>query len=796
MTEGGRFMKLWLKIAAGILLVLVLAGLGGFLYLRSSLPKVSGSERVRGLAGQVEIVRDAYGVPRIFASTDADAFFALGYVHAQDRMWQLELQRRIGAGRLSEVLGEATLETDKFLRTLGPYRAAEASWEAISPESQAALTAYTAGVNAWLEGGHTLPPEFMILGFEPEPWQETDSLVWIKMMSWDLGGNYTDELLRAKLVQALGPERAGDLFPPYPEDGPTALAEHAPEPEMLNALLAMSLNLQENFQLGGMHIGSNNWVLGGERTETEQPLLANDPHLGAQIPSVWYLAELQGDNLHVTGATFPGLPLVVIGHNDDIAWGVTNLPADVQDLYMERLNPQDLNQYEVDGEWEDLTIVEEVIQVKDVDEPLRWAARSTRNGPLISDVSGAAQMPLALRWTALDPDDTTMDAFLQLNYARNWDEFVTALESYIAPSQNVVYADTEGNIGYYGPGRIPIRAQGDGTVPVPGWDSDYAWAGWIPFDEMPHAFNPASNYIATANNRSVPLDYPYLLSNNWAAPYRAERIVEQIEAMSRRDETISMLDMEALIGDQESTQTRQLLPALLDLETETERQAQALSYLQDWDGQMAIDSPAPAIYHAWLKHLGPVIFEDDLPPDLFDTLVNSRDILFLETVINSPDAVWCDNYLTVPAETCADISLKALDLALEDLSERMGDSMAGWTWGEIHQTQYPHNPFSQVDSLRRFFHRSIPNGGDTYTVNVAPIRYREGYDQYNVPSYRQLIDLSDWNNSLFMHSTGQSGNLLSPHYDDLIAPHQAVEFIPMTFGRAAATGEVLVLRPE
>ncbi|RME62871.1 MAG: penicillin acylase family protein, partial [Caldilineae bacterium] len=353
---------LWGLLSLVLVLVIVIAG--GWFYLRTSLPRTSGTVQVSGLDGPVDIVRDADGVPHIFATTDRDAVFALGYVHAQDRLWQMEINRRVGAGRLSEILGEATLNTDKFLRTLGTYRAAEAAWPALSPEAQTIVQAYVDGVNAWLAEGHTLPPEFLILGVKPEPWTPVDSLVWAKMMAWDLGGDYDLELLRARLTQALGPERTAQLLPAYPKDGATILPGQQPSASALDDLLRLDSTLKRIIGLRGLDVGSNNWVVAGSRTDTGKPMLANDPHLGARIPSIWYLAEVQGDTLHVIGATLPSLPLFPTGHNERIAWGVTNVGPDVQDLFLERINPANPNQYEVNGEWVDMEIVEEVIRVK------------------------------------------------------------------------------------------------------------------------------------------------------------------------------------------------------------------------------------------------------------------------------------------------------------------------------------------------------------------------------------------------------------------------------------------------
>ncbi|OQY36435.1 MAG: hypothetical protein B6243_03175 [Anaerolineaceae bacterium 4572_5.2] len=668
-------MRTIIRILIGLILVLALVLIGAFACIRNSLPKTSGRVKLAGLDGQLEIVRDKDGVPHIFAATDHDAFFAIGYVH----------------------------------------RAAETAWPALSQESQSALTAYAAGVNAWLEEGHVLPVEFLILGVKPEPWTVYDSLVWSKMMSWDLGGNYDMELLRVKLAQALGPERAAQLLPAYPEDGTTILSQNELAPQTSDTLLDIDTQLQTLFHLRGLDVGSNNWVVSGKLTESGLPLLANDPHLGARIPSIWYLAEIQGENIHVIGITFPGLPILAAGHNEDIAWGVTNVGPDVQDLYVEQVNPKNLNQYKVNDK------------------------------------------------------------------------------------QNFVYADTKGNIGYYAPGRIPIRSKGQGLAPVPGWNDDYKWESWIPFDELPHAYNPEKGYIATANNKVISDEYPYFISAQWASPQRAQRISEMIEEMSSGSEKISVDDMAVIQADQHSAQIRELLPLLLQITPVDDRQKEALSYLQNWDGDTGKDSIATSIYQAWFRQLGPAVFEDDLRGDLYDDLAERVHETFLINIMTNENNVWCDNFLTTPSENCADIAQTALDRGLDDLEDRMGKNMSRWQWGNIHLTQYPHAPFSEVDALKRFFHREIANGGDKYTVNVAPPKYsnqENPYYQFHVPSYRQIVDLSAWNSSRFIHTTGQSGNVISPHYDDFIERHQAVEYLPMSFGRDHVTGDVLVMQPK
>ncbi|MFO7631739.1 MAG: penicillin acylase family protein [Caldilinea sp.] len=790
--------KFLLGLFIVVIALIVIIPFGGYFWLRTSLPLVNGTVRVTGTDGPIEIVRDKAGVPHIYATTDHDAFYALGYVHAQDRLWQMEMNRRIGAGRLSEILGEATLSIDKFQRTMGYYRAALSDLEIIEPRSRQALEAYAAGVNQWLSEDHTLPPEFILLGATPAPWQPADSLVWQKMMSWDLGGNYDLELLHQQLAQALGPERAAQLLPDYPANGVTILAGIQIDTDATAALLEIDRTLETDFGRGGRESGSNNWVIAGSRTETGMPILADDPHLATSIPSIWYLAEMQGDTLHAIGSTFPGSPAIVIGHNERMAWGVTNVGPDVQDLYVERINPANPNQYEVNGAWRDMEVVEELIVIDGEDEPLRWAARSTRHGPLISDVSDMGA-PLALQWTALQPNDTTIDAFIGLNYAADWEEFVAAMEKYVTPSQSFVYADVDGNIGYYAPGAIPIRVDGhDGTLPVPGWASEYEWQGFIPFAELPHAYNPPEGYIATANNRVVDDAYPYLLGTDWAPPYRAERIAEMIEQMSSNGATISMDDVAAMQADRMSTQVRALLPFFLSVPPKDDRQQQAIALLQNFDGEMHMESAAAAIYQAWMIHLERAMFEDDLRATLFEEMSTRANPLFLTNVLNDPvqGAAWCDNVLTVTVESCAETAQIALDNALDDLSERMGEEMNAWRWARIHITQYPHNPFSQVSYLKWLFHRTIPNGGDRYTVNVAPVRLAEPYIQTHSPGYRHIIDLSDIAGSRFMITTGLSGNVLSRHYDDLIRSHRDVEYLPMLFGRERVDGDTLRLEPR
>ncbi len=791
-------MKKWIWRSLFSLIVLLIFAAGGFwFYLRMSLPKTSGSVRVSGVSGEIEIIRDSRGIPHIFAGTDDDAIFALGYAHAQDRLWQMEVHRRIGAGRMSEVFGEPTMKTDMFLRTLGVYRAAENAWKHLGPSTQAVFKTYVAGVNAFLAEKQILPPEFLLLGVRPEPWTVIDSLVWAKMMSWDLGGDYKKELLRARLRQALGEKRGREILPDYPDDGISILADAYVSKKDLEKMLSMEDELSTQLGMRGLSVGSNNWVVSGRFTESGKPMLANDPHLATRIPSVWYFVEIHGVSLHVAGATLPSLPGLTIGHNDHIAWGLTNLGPDVQDLFVEKINPSNPNQYLADGEWVDMEIVEEIIRVKGRAEPVLWAARSTRNGPLISDVQDT-QTPVALRWTTLDDADTTVETFQELAYATNWDEFREALKKFVAPSQNFVYADREGNIGYYAPGRIPIRKNGKGLYPAPGWDGSHAWDGWVPFDELPHSFNPEEGFVATANNRAVGPDYPYLIANFWEPPFRAQRIRRMLKERISSGEKFRFEDHARIQLDVTSEQALEMLPYLRKLNAESETEREALALLQQWDGSVTRDSAAAVLYEMWLHRFERLLFKDDLRSDLYEWMDRRFHSILVRNVLRNPELgrKWCDNVLTPPIENCSQLMHQALKDALEVLAQKLGARIEEWRWGDLHQTQYPHRPFSQVSWLKPFFHRGVENGGDKYTVNVASHKARNPFMQTHHPSFRMLLDLADWNRQRFILGTGQSGHPVSPHYDDQMTPHRNGEYYNMTYGKTHAKGDVLILRPR
>lgn len=757
-----------------LLLVLLLA-LGAVVWLKeTSTPQVSGTRTLPGLAGPVSVTRDAWGVPHIRAqASDEDAMFALGFVHAQDRAWQMDFQRRVAQGRLAEVLGEAALPQDRFLRTWGFYRAAESALPALSEQTRRMVRAYTAGVNAGFAQGR-LAPEFRILGYTPEPWTDVDSIAWSKLMAYDLGGNADDEILGTQVVRRLGEAGLNEVLPPYPPNAPTILSREELELKVqappagsgtaalpAATLRALQAQLEAARALGLERLpgkGSNDWVIAGSRTASGKPILADDPHLALSSPMLWYLADVQGPRLRAIGATIPGLPGIVIGRNDRIAWGVTNVNPDVQDLYIE-------------PEGAKLTGRTEVIKVKGQPD-VRLTVRESEHGPIISDVGAGAVGPrVALKWTALQPGDTTLEAFLGLNYARNWPDFVAALKRYVAPSQNFVYADVDGNIGYYAPGRVPLRRGWDGSLPVPG-DGRHEWTGYIPFAQLPHTFNPADGLVVTANNKVVPAGYPFNLGNirNWAEPYRAERITE---LLMQKPQGLTVDDVKRVQLDTVSLVWRDLKPFLLATRPDGDLSRQALEQLRGWNGNERADAVPPTIFEAWLAELQKMA-QDELGDG---TRLSSL------AVLNQlrANGQLCRNERdeTSRPQDCAGEMQASLKRAVDRLAARLGADPGGWTYGKVHTVASNHRAFGGVKALGWLFNHSTPTNGGTNTVNVArpdPDTLRQTHG----PSYRHIIDLAEMNRSLYIGSLGQGGNPLGEHVSDQQGKWAAGEYLPMS----------------
>ncbi|GLS24558.1 penicillin acylase family protein [Marinibactrum halimedae] len=792
---------------------------GAYFWLLESLPKKEGVVQVKGLKAPVKITRDEYAIPHIIAETDMDAFFALGYVHAQERLWQMMYKRRMAEGRLSEILGIDFLPMDQYLRAYDLVNAAELALASLSEPAQQVLKVYTEGVNAWINEGQTLPIEFYIFGVKPKLWKPLDTILMIKLMSLTLGPNHTAETEFDLLVKEVGLDKANDIVPninAHVSAGADVYENTLADSKLEKELIAANDRLLDQFKLGGeIAVGSNAWAVSGRYTQSGLPLLASDPHLLTEMPSLWYLANIKGDRLHVSGATFAGVPLVFMGRNQSVAWGITNMFPDALDLYMERTNPLNPNQYEVDGKWVDMEIEEQVINIKAAFPsfltrpipPVKWQVRKTRNGPLISDGIRRVETPLSMRWAALDKVDKTFESYLGMNYAQDMSSFQSALESYKAPAVNIIYADKDNNIARFAAGKLPIRKKGNGRRPVPGWNSDYQWEKYIPFDELPHNINPRRGFVVNANNKNHPDNYPYVILNVESPPYRVDRITQAIQDHIDSGEKMSVKDFVTLQGDSKSLQVKELLPYLSNLSGITTDQKKAIKKLQEWDGILRGDSEETAIYQVWLKFFNLFLIGDDLKGSLLHEARGNQlqnippaiqPLLIIKLFQNDPDLNhdWCDQINTVEYETCEDLALIALDSTLEELDRKISFSKE---WEDINEVYLPHLAFMNHPLLDSIFSRTIEGNSDRFSINRADWRYTQeyGYRVFSTAGYRQVLDLSGQDQSGFINSTGQSEHLLSKHYDDNIQAFKQLKLRPMNLvsGQNADKYKSLYLKP-
>ena len=770
-----RSLRRWLvRLVVWPVIAILLVGGLGYAWLRTSLPQTAGRVSLPGLHQEVSIYRDRDGVPHIFAADDDDAYFALGFVHAQDRLFQMDFQRRLGAGRLAEVVGAGALGIDRTMRTLGLYRAAEASVEQLSPPVRQAFEAYARGVNAYLATrGWALPPEYYALGkyfllaAAPEPWRPADSLVWGRLMALTLSGNWRGEALRARLARRLTPEQLADWYADDNYAGAITLPEGIEKSQAIDDLFARTLAaLPEAIR---PRLASNVWVVGGDRTKSGKPILANDPHLGFGAPGIWYLARITTPGWSIAGATVAGVPVHILGQNRHIAWGMTTTGADTQDLFVEHVAPDDPGAYETADGPRRFEVRTETIHVAGGDD-VPITIRATRHGPVISDVEASAaavaqdKTVVALAATALREQDTTAEALYGVDRATNWDAFTAALSHFDAPVQNVFYADRAGAIGMLTPGLIPVRRSGDGFMPARGWDDSAEWDGFIPFEALPRRLDPAGALLVNANNRLVGPDYPYFISREWDMPYRAQRILEVLKATP--DQTVA--SAVALQRDVVSPMTAELLPLMLAHIGRGERVGRATRLLAGWDGRMARDRPEPLIFAEWLRMLDRDLFADELG-DLFPPMWDLHAKLIARTLRN--DAAWCDDVTTPEHETCGFQIARALDQALDALEQRYGTDIAAWRWGDAHRARHDHPVFGRIPVLRDLCDLAIPADGGNDTVNRGAMRVGNPsapFADIHGPGYRAVYDLANPDASLFEIATGESGNPLSRHYRDFL----------------------------
>jgi penicillin amidase len=802
-------------------------------YARQSLPQTQGELRLPGLRAAVQVERDGADVTHIRASDPRDAWMAMGYVHAQERGWQLEFNRRIMRGTLSELLGPATLDTDRLMRTLGIREVAKRQVARLPDEARVALKAYSEGVNAFFASSdQALTPEFLVLGSDPRPaakagqyWDEADSAGWALMMALDLGGNWGNEVARLSALQVLNTQQLWELFPPYPGEKPASATDLAKlyrdlgvyrreggevtsgAPQAGSQTLAADVRewAQELGNIEGK--GSNNWVVAGSRSASGKPLLANDPHLGLSAPAIWYFARLQAPDadgirgLDVIGATLPGTPFVVLGRTAEVAWGFTNTGPDVQDLYLEQIRPGQPDQYRVPAPqgqeaWASFETRVETIRVKGQAD-VQHTVRRSRHGPVISDVPGrtrdlidTGRYVLALRWTALEERDSNVQATLESNRAQSVDDLIGAYRSFHAPMQNVVMADRSGRIAYKAIGKVPVRGPGHdirGIAPAPGWEARYDWTGWLPYEDTPQD-DGAKGWIATANQRIHAADYPHFLTQDWAPPYRQERI----EALLARTPKHDVASFQAMHADQQSAATVLLLPYLLKTHSDHPLAAAALTTLQGFDGRMSADSAAPLIYTAWVDEFTRGTVGETLGQERFKGLYGKR--LFrnaVEGILARDDKGWCGE------QGCAAASSAALGRALDRLQQMQGKDVAAWRWGVSHQAYSVHKPFGNVPTLARVFDVRRPTGGDPFTINVGQYHLDKAdapFANRHAASLRAIYDLADLENSRFIYQTGQSGNVFSSRYRDMADGWTAVQYRPLQLEPATWTSR-LTLKP-
>ena len=837
------------SVLAGIV-VLALIAIGFVTYTaQRSFPQLSGEVKADGLEAEVTVQRDALGIPTITADSSHDLFFAQGYVHAQDRFWEMDFRRHVTSGRLSEMFGESQLGTDKFLRTLGWHDIAEQEVDALDATQRAYYDAYADGVNAYL-ADHQGPDasfEYAVLGlqnadYEIEPWTPADSVAWLKAMAWDLRSNIESETERAVLAPDFTEAEIGQLYPGYPFDrNPVIVPEISAVPAVGTAPDLTETDAAtaavEWTEVGsvveavgelvgdtGEGIGSNSWVVSGSVTDTGMPLLANDPHLGASLPSVWHQIQLKCSAVSeecpfdVAGFGFSGLPGVVIGHNERIAWGFTNLTTDVTDLYLEKVEG---DSYWYDGALVPLEMHIETFKVAG-SEDVQLEVRSTVNGPIVSgltdDFTSIAEQPfvgtggtvtpppadapagetaVSLRWTALQPG-TTASAIFALNTAKDFDDFRAAASLFDVPAQNLIYADVDGNIGYQTPGKLPIRGAGDGSMPQPGWDSAYAWKGYIPFEELPVSYNPTEGYIVTANNAIVGQDYTYPLTRDWDYGWRAARITELIERAIAQG-PVTADDLNAIQADNYSFIGMRLTAAYADVTTGDDETDAALALLQEWDAQNNADSAAAAYANVLWDTLAENVFVDGRE-NAAPLTGQGRQFLVVDTMLDDETSPWWTNE-QLGVDGMADMLKRSAIDAYERLVDAQGDNPARWNWGSLHALPLENESFGQsgIAPIEWLFNRGpFPVGGGSSVVNATGWDLGASFATVTVPSMRMIIDLSDFDASRWNQLTGQSGHAFHTNYTDQVASWQKAELTPWAFSSkavAAATTDTLVLMP-
>jgi penicillin amidase len=795
----GTVMRIFKWILGILLGLIVVIFAGAYIYLRATLPDYKGKITVPGITKPVEIIRDAYGMPHIYAQTDTDAYFALGYCMAQDRLFHMDLMRRATRGKLAEILGKDLIPVDRFFRTITAGKPIEEIAAAYKPEILSAAKDYAAGVNYFIKHHKgPLPLEFTILGYEPEPWQPSEAVAVHYAMAVDLNTAFSVEMLHAAVIEKVGETMAQEIFPDYAEGYPLIIPEGQAALDFLKTLnLARKICGSEG---GG---ASNSWVVSAKKSTTGKPILANDPHLGHSAPGIWYEAQLVSPSMNVSGSVLPGIPFVVIGANEHVAWGFTNVMADDADFYIEKINPANPNQYEFMGSWEDMKIKEEVIKVKGADD-VKFKVRLTRHGPIIDEINHYKEpkdTALSMRWTAYEVLQET--PFYYLNTARSVDDIEKAVSHFKCPGQNWVYADDNGNIGYWAAVAIPIRDGFSGAVPVPGWDGKHEWKGYVPTGQQPHLRNPIRGWIATANNKHVGDDYPYPISHYYTMPDRFVRIKEMITAKQKFD-TQDFANMQADFYVVLAKEWVPMMMASLSLSGTqlSENGKKAKAALKNWDFVAGAEDIAPTIFHATINAMVKNTFKKRLGEDLYGQYLKNKDVVFnaMRNLIAANQSVWFDDPDTAEKESINDIVGKSFTEAVLYLEEKMGSSVEDWKWGDLHTLTLYH-PFGKSSALMGYFMNIGPNpmGGSLATVNPQPYKLSDPWEVYHGASLRYIIDFANRKNSRRVIPAGISGNFMSPHYDDQAKLWRTGKYRPFVLDRKSVEADArytLKMLPE
>lgn len=836
MKKGVYRSLIALAAIAGVAIILM----GGWLVLsRMSFPRVRGTARIQGISAPVTIRRDAYGVPHIYARSSRDLFFAEGYVHAQDRFWQMEFCRRIGEGRLSELFGKSQLQTDIFLRTLGIARVAKEEYAQTDPQTKGMLDAYAAGVNSYI---HDRSParlglEFAVLNLtgvktKIDPWTPVNTLEWAKMMGWSGEDSWGEEVFMMRVLHTFGTRDLRKLFTPYRKEMPYAVSDE----ELVRT--GKTVTGQLAFLGGEGGFGSNAWAVAGSRSKSGKPLLANDMHLDVQIPAVWYEIGLHGIDengragrtkecpFDLYGYSLPGVPGIITGHNDRIAWGVTFLHGDNQDLYLEKINPENPDQYLVNGQWKDMDVIYEEIPVHKAKQPYRLRVRVTRHGPVISDhgdrtqLEGFASMTgtnfpkgieltaVSLKWASLEPG-SSMKAEMLLDQAESYQQFRDALRFWRAPGLNFVYADADGNIAYQCIGHIPVRAKSAGEAPMPGWTDQFEWTGYIPFEELPHSLNPSKGYVVSANNPPAGPSYPYLIGVEPDYGYRARRIVEMIESYKK---PIGVPELQAMQADDLNFIALEVCSALAGLDLHPtpieigianekkkdlsdrqrrdfdKKEAEALPRMEaarkmllEWNGRMSADSAPAALYGYLWQQLITEVFQDQFPEAEWPMSPGTRAENAVHYLLQDAKADLWDDTTTPERETRDEILVRSFRRAYAALVEKSGKNPKKWRWDKIHTIVFVHQTLgkSGIPPIEKIFNRGpYPIAGGTSEVNAQGWNPKKPFDVDHYPSMRSIVDLGNLAGSLGVLPTGESGHPGNRHYDDFIKLYLKVAYHP------------------